>query len=164
MEEARFTIESESETQRFGEKVAAALCPGDVVGLMGDLGAGKTTLAGFVAHGLGVPEDTAVTSPTFVLINEYRGRMPVYHIDLYRLSSPEELYDLGIWEYYGGQGVCLVEWCDRFKDLWPEDALMIRIDLAEGEKRRITLSGVGRGRELIDILSRPSGIGHAFVP
>jgi len=140
-----------ADTERFGAALGAALRPGDVVGLRGDLGAGKTTLAGAVARALGVPRDEAVTSPTFTLINEHTGRLPIYHMDLYRLGDPSELYDLGLWEYYDGDGVCLVEWCDRFDDLWPDQALVVTLELLDGERRRVTLEGVGRGAELVRV-------------
>jgi tRNA threonylcarbamoyladenosine biosynthesis protein TsaE len=123
-----------------------------VVGLRGDLGAGKTTLAAAVAHALGVPAEVSVTSPSFTLINEYQGRMPVYHMDLYRLGDPSELYELGLWEYYDGGGVCLVEWCDRFDDLWPSHALVLTLHLGQGQARRIEIEGQGRGAELAGAL------------
>ncbi len=150
---APFTIRSEADTETFGRALAGGLRPGDVVGLCGDLGAGKTFLSGAIARAIGVPASTPVTSPTFTLINEYPGgRMPVYHMDLYRLGSPHDLYELGLWEYYGGDGVCLVEWCDRFSDLWPDDALVLTIALGTGETRTISAAGQGRGAELVTFL------------
>ena len=149
MERAALDIGSLAETVALAGRLAELLRPGDVVGLRGDLGAGKTTLAGAVAHALGVSQDVAVTSPSFTLINEYEGRIPVFHMDLYRLGDPSELYELGLWEYYDGDGVCLVEWCDRFDDLWPEDALVVTLHLGEGERRRVELEGQGRGGELV---------------
>jgi tRNA threonylcarbamoyladenosine biosynthesis protein TsaE len=154
METAIFEIGSESETGALGRALAALLRSGDVVGLCGDLGAGKTALARAVARGLGVPERVPVTSPTFTLVNEHVGRLPVYHMDLYRLCDARELYGLGLWEYYGGEGVCLVEWCDRFEDLWPQDALVLVIHLGEGEARRIEARGEGRGAALVRDLDR----------
>lgn len=148
MERAEIEIASLSQTLGLAERLAALLGPGDVVGLCGDLGAGKTTLAAAVAHALGVPPEQAVTSPSFTLINEYRGRLPIFHMDLYRLGDPAELYELGLWEYYDGGGVCLVEWCDRFDDLWPADALVVTLHLGQGEARRVELRGRGRGAEL----------------
>lgn len=150
-----FQIESEEQTRRFGERLAALLERGDVVGLRGDLGAGKTFLAGVVARAIGVPGHVPVNSPTFTLINEYHGgRFPLFHMDLYRLRNPSELYDLGLWEYYNGDGVCLVEWCDRFLDLWPDQALVLTIELGEGEKRTILATGEGRGARLVEQLRR----------
>ena len=153
MQQATFHIAERTETVAFGRFLATCLEPRDVVGLCGDLGAGKTFLAGAVAHGLQVPEDTPITSPTFTLIKEYRGRMPVYHMDLYRLGGPSEIYDLGLWEYYDGDGVCLVEWCDRFNDLWPDHALVLVLELGEGENRKITATGRGRGAQLVNLLT-----------
>ena len=149
MEQATFSVETKRQTADFGSRLARLLGPGDVVGLCGDLGAGKTFLAGAVAHGLGVPPDIAVTSPTFTLIKEYEGRLPVYHLDLYRLTDPGELYELGLWEYYDGQGVCLVEWCDRFTDLWPGHALVLTLELGDGEQRTITARGEERGADVV---------------
>lgn len=154
MDELKLEIASREQTRRLGELLGRLARPGDVIGLRGDLGAGKTFFAGAVAYGLGVPEDTAVTSPTFTLINEYQGRVPVYHMDLYRLGEPGELYDLGLWEYYDGDGVCLVEWCDRFDDLWPDHALVVTISLGDGENRGFVLAGTGRGEELARNLAR----------
>ena len=154
MRTAEFHIEDEAATERFGARLAALLRPGDVVGLCGDLGAGKTFLAAAVARALGVPDAVPVTSPTFTLINEYAGgRLPVYHMDLYRLGAAAELYELGLWEYYDGRGVCLVEWCDRFDDLWPEHALVLTLHLGEGASRRIAARGEGRGAELAAALA-----------
>jgi tRNA threonylcarbamoyladenosine biosynthesis protein TsaE len=149
METAVFEIAGEAGTEALGHALAALLRPGDVVGLSGDLGAGKTALARAVARGLGVPESVHVTSPTFTLVNEHEGRMPVYHMDLYRLCDARELYGLGLWEYYGGAGVCLVEWCDRFRDLWPQESMVLVIHLGEGEARRIEARGDGRGGALV---------------
>jgi tRNA threonylcarbamoyladenosine biosynthesis protein TsaE len=150
MRTATFDIADEDATARLGERLATLLAPGDVVGLRGDLGAGKTFLVGAVARSLGVPPEVTVSSPTFTLINEYfGGRLPVYHMDLYRLGAPAELYELGLWEYYDGRGVCLVEWCDRFDDLWPDDALVLTLHLLEGVSRRIEAAGSGRGAELV---------------
>ena len=142
-------IESIQDTDRLGRLMAEMLRPGDVVGLTGDLGAGKTYLAGRIARALGVPDAVPIASPTFTLIREYHeGRLPIYHMDLYRLGDSSELYELGLWEYYDGDGVCLVEWSNLFDDLWPDHALVVQIDLCAGEKRTVTLSGNGRGSEL----------------
>lgn len=153
MKTSKFTIRSENETNQFGERLAGILRAGDVVGLSGDLGAGKTFLSNAISRGLGVPKEEPVNSPTFTLINEYTGgRVRIYHMDLYRLGDSSELYDLGLWDYYGGDGVCLVEWFDKFEDLWPKDALVLTLHLGENESRTIAAAGEGRGAELISAL------------
>ncbi|MCU0662220.1 MAG: tRNA (adenosine(37)-N6)-threonylcarbamoyltransferase complex ATPase subunit type 1 TsaE [Myxococcota bacterium] len=151
----RLFIADQARMAAFGEILASLLEPGDVIGLCGDLGAGKTFLSGAIAHGLGVPQEVPITSPTFVLIHEHTdGRLPVYHMDLYRLGDPSELYELGLWEYYDGAGVCLVEWCDRFEDLWPQRALVIAIGLGKDEERFLELSGAQRGAALCQALAQ----------
>lgn len=154
MNEAKFFITNENETISLGTQLAAFLQPGDVIGLSGDLGAGKTFLSHAICRAAGVPASQPVNSPTFTLINEYQcDRFPLYHMDLYRLSEPDELYDLGIWEYYDGAGVCLVEWYDKFDDLWPQEALMLQIHLGASEQRIIDAKGGGRGAQIIQLLS-----------
>ena len=103
------------ETEEFGIKLGKSLKSGDIVCLNGDLGAGKTTLTKSIGLGLDVKE--YITSPTFTLINQYRGRLPVYHFDVYRLENVDELYDLGFDEYFYGNGVCIVEWAEKSKTL-----------------------------------------------
>ena len=128
---------SASETRELGVRLAEQLKAGDVILLDGELGAGKSELARGVAKGLGVQE--TVTSPSFTILNVYEsGRAPLYHFDWYRLESAEELYELGMDEYLGGDGIALVEWPGRCPDAVPEKHLRIRIE-AEGENtRRIT--------------------------
>ena len=153
MSDIILSIDTREDTDRLGGLIAKLAAPGDVVGLTGDLGAGKTYLAGQIAHGLGIPDTVSVSSPTFTLIKEYRqGRLPIYHMDLYRLGDPSELYELGLWEYYDGDGVCLVEWSNLFDDLWPDHALVVDIALGQGEKRTVTLKGRLRGREMAESL------------
>lgn len=126
------------ETQQVGQFLAEMLEPGCVIGLIGPLGAGKTFLSRAIAESLGVPP-LEISSPTYILINEYQGRLPVYHFDTYRLDSKEAFDDLGACEYLGGTGVCLVEWADRVRDRLPEDAWMIRLDHEGGDDRLLTL-------------------------
>ncbi len=154
MNDTVIQIRSLEDTERLGCLLAALLEPKDVVGLTGDLGAGKTYLAGCIAHALGVPEQVAITSPTFTLIKEYKqGRIPIYHMDLYRLVDPSDLYELGLWEYYDGDGVCLVEWSNMFDELWPDTSLTLHLSLGEGEQRTISVSGAHRGLTLARALA-----------
>jgi tRNA threonylcarbamoyladenosine biosynthesis protein TsaE len=132
-------VGSEAETDRLGRALAEAVGPGLVIGLVGPLGAGKTRLARAVAEGLGV-DPGAIASPTFVLIHEYDGRLPVYHFDTYRLSSPEDFEALGVADYWQAGGVCLVEWADRVLELLPEDHWLIGIEPTGPVSRRVSIA------------------------
>ncbi len=145
-----FRTSSAAETAGFGEKIGSFLASGDVVCLYGDLGAGKTKFAQGVACGLGIEDP--VTSPTFTLINEYQGRLPLYHMDVFRLCSPLEMEDLGYEEYFYGSGVTLVEWADIVHQILPQDRLDITISRCpEGDNfREIALAPLGdRFRRLV---------------
>ncbi len=125
---------SAEETRTLGEKLASGLKPGDVVLLNGELGAGKSELARGIARGLGVTE--TVASPSFTILNVYEsGRYPLYHFDWYRLESAEELYELGMDEYLGGDGIAVVEWAERCPEAVPEKHIQINIT-ATGEEQR----------------------------
>ncbi|MFL5796348.1 MAG: tRNA (adenosine(37)-N6)-threonylcarbamoyltransferase complex ATPase subunit type 1 TsaE [Actinomycetota bacterium] len=127
-----------------GEALAGVLVPGDVVALTGDLGAGKTTLVQGAARGLGV-DDHTVTSPTFTLVREYRGRWPVYHLDVYRLDRVQEVIDLGFEELLDPDGVAFVEWGDAIEGLLPEGHLEIELWTRPEDEGRIALiSSSGR--------------------
>ena len=128
-------------TAALGRRIGERLGPGAVVGLVGTLGAGKTYLTRAIAEGLGVPDGRVVTSPTFVLIQEYDGRLPVYHFDVYRLADAGAFLDLGAAEYLGGDGVCLIEWADRVRDWLPEDTLWVELEITGPKSRRVRLSG-----------------------
>lgn len=139
---------SASETRELGKRLAEKLMAGDVVLLEGELGAGKSELARGVARGLGVEE--TVTSPSFTILNVYEsGRTPLYHFDWYRLESDEELYELGMDEYLGGDGIALVEWPDRCPDAVPADCLRIRIRAAGRNTRQIEAEPAGCFRKII---------------
>ena len=130
---------SASETRALGERLASGLRPGDTVILEGELGAGKSELARGIARGLGVTE--TVTSPSFTILNVYEsGRCPLYHFDWYRLENEEELYELGMDEYLGGDGIAVVEWAERCPDAVPEDCIRIRLEATGEETRRITVN------------------------
>ena len=131
---------SEMETEKVGEKLAHTLSPGTVIAFTGDLGAGKTAFTRGLARGLGIPG--RVTSPTFTIVNEYEGgRLPLFHFDMYRLSSSEELIDIGWEDYLRRGGVCAVEWSERVHDAL-EGAITVNISRGDGEYDRIiTITG-----------------------
>jgi tRNA threonylcarbamoyladenosine biosynthesis protein TsaE len=137
--------ESPEATTAAGERLGARLGPGDVVALTGELGAGKTCFVQGVVRGLGVK--VAATSPTFVLVNEYRGRLPVHHVDAYRTQSLTELLDLGLEELIEGHGVTLVEWADRCDPLLPPRTIRVHIEGVGDEPRRITITDGNANRE-----------------
>ena len=130
-------------TEAFGRRLASLLFPGAIVALVGPLGAGKTHLARAIAEGLGVPDSRVVTSPTFVLIQEYEGRLPIFHFDAYRLTSEAEFDDLGTQEYYDSGGVCLIEWADRVSGSLPPEYLRITLESTGLTSRRVTVAAVG---------------------
>ena len=108
-----YKSESPEETQALGEKLGKTLTQGDVIALIGDLGTGKTCLTQGIARGIGTASDEVVSSPSYILINEYNGKVPIYHIDLYRLENSEEIAELGLSEYMEGDGICIIEWAER---------------------------------------------------
>ena len=130
---------SAQETQALGKRLGAQLGRGDVVACIGPLGAGKTCFLQGLARGLGVM--THVTSPTFVLVNQYRGRLPVYHVDAYRTGSLGELVDLGLEEMLHGEGVTVVEWADKLLPLLPARTVTVTIEGLGDEPRQIELAG-----------------------
>ena len=130
---------SPEETASAGERLGRVLPPGAVVALTGELGAGKTCFIQGVVRGLGV--DRRATSPTFVLVNEYRGRVPVFHVDLYRIERLDEIDDLGFPDAFDRGAVTLVEWADKLGPLLPPDAIRVHIDGVGDEVRRIRIDG-----------------------
>jgi tRNA threonylcarbamoyladenosine biosynthesis protein TsaE len=145
-----FALPGPEETARAGELLADLLVDGDLIGLVGDLGAGKTQLVQGLARGLGVPPERRVTSPTFALVNEYHGgRMPLIHADIYRIDKERELDELGLDEACRSEkGVVAIEWSDRFRVL-PPDHLAIAIAVTGDNTRTLSASGGGpRSREL----------------
>jgi tRNA threonylcarbamoyladenosine biosynthesis protein TsaE len=151
---ARRTLVSRSpeETQAIGEQLGARLTAGAVVACTGELGAGKTCFLQGLARGLGVTTD--VTSPTFVLINEYRGRLPVYHLDAYRTGSLTELVDLGLEEMLYGDGVTVVEWADKLLPLLPARTIHVHLSGLGDEPREIVVYEPGA-----EPADRPAALG-----
>jgi tRNA threonylcarbamoyladenosine biosynthesis protein TsaE len=142
---------SPEETQKLGIRLGELAQPGDVYLLTGDLGAGKTCLTQGIAWGLGINEHAV--SPTFVIMRELHGRLPLYHVDLYRLDRIEESLDLGLDDYLYGKGVCVVEWADKALKILPREHLMIDIGYLSDTERRLRLEAKGkRYEELADWL------------
>lgn len=140
---------SPEETRRFAFDLSMKLCPGDVLLLWGDLGAGKSEFTRGLAKGLGVKEPVA--SPSFTIMNAYdSGRIPLYHFDWYRLESSDELYEMGLEEYLGGDGIAVVEWPTQCADAIPETRLDIRLEPIDETTREITLIPQGGFRMIGD--------------
>lgn len=130
----RFITNSAEETERLGERIASKLKGTDVIALFGGLGMGKTAFTRGLAHGLGA--DDVVSSPTFALVNEYSGRVPVYHFDMYRVTSWDDLYSTGFFDYLD-TGVLVIEWSENIEGALPENALRITISRGENDNQRI---------------------------
>ena len=143
-ETSKVVTHSPEETHSFGMEFSAKLSRGDCVALTGDLGSGKTCLAQGICKGLGVSDQ--VTSPTYILINEYEGRdtkglpFPVYHFDLYRLGTPQELVELGCDDFFYGSGICLIEWAELAGGLLPENTTTIQIETSRVNQRTFNIT------------------------
>ena len=140
---AKLTVTSRNPEETFliGKIIGRNLIEKDVVALVGDLGTGKTCLTQGIARGLGVPDEYQITSPSFTLINEYQGRMMLYHFDLYRLSRASEMDDMGYEEYLFGEGVSVIEWADKVKGILPDETLFVLINYTDENERNIIISG-----------------------
>lgn len=160
----RIRTESPEETQQLGRAIGRQSEAGDIYLLHGPLGAGKTCLTQGIAWGLDVPG--YARSPTFVLMNQYRGRLVLHHLDLYRVSSSLEAWDLGLEEQLFGDGICVVEWADRAEDLFPEESLFISLEYGRGQSERfITLeSHANRFLPLFQELGRLFPAAHQVLP
>lgn len=151
-------VDSEAETDRVGRALAAVATPGTVIGLSGPLGAGKTRLVRALAESLEV-DPGLISSPTYVLIHEYQGTIPIYHFDTYRLGDADEFDALGAADYWDGDGLCLIEWADRVADRLPADAWSLRIEPLGPTRRRFVLEWPGSRCEadaLSSLLSSPN--------
>lgn len=151
-------LDTEAQTRALARSLAAALGPGDVIGLEGGLGAGKTTFARGAVHGLGVSEETAITSPTFALLHNYQGRLPIGHADLYRLSEEVELEELGLDELLDEGAVLFVEWGRKFPAMADRTVLWIELEILSSQARRARLRAQGdRGDALLTALRERFG-------
>lgn len=148
-------MKSAEETIELGKRIGKLLQVGDVVALIGRLGSGKTTLTQGLARGLGVKKRNYVTSPSFTLIKEYKGRIPIYHIDLYRIDNIKEIFNLGYEEYFYGEGVTIIEWAEKIRRLLPEEVLVINLETVDENRRRIEFIPKGKHyRNIVDKLTR----------
>lgn len=146
---------SDQDTVRLGCRVGQVLRAGDVLALIGELGSGKTCFTRGVAYGLGVGTETVITSPSFSLANEYRGRYPLAHMDLYRLEGGEDSFFMGLDEYLDGERVVVVEWAERCPEMMPAKTLTVRLMIHDESTRIIRFSGYKqRAVEIIHIISR----------
>lgn len=133
------------ETRVLAERLGGLLQPGEVVALMGELGSGKTLFAQGLARGLQVPEVYYITSPTFAIVNEYPGRIPFYHVDLYRIGDPEELTELGLEEMIYGEGAVAIEWAERLGDELPRERLEVYLEFTGATARSVRFQAFGTG-------------------
>lgn len=135
---------SDEETIGLGQRLGHLLSEGDVVALVGELGSGKTWFTKGLALGLGVSADTIVTSPSFTLVNEYKGRYTIYHMDFYRLETLPEVLSAGLEEYLHNSGVVVLEWADRWPDILPENRVMVQFVIIDDRSRELTFSAFHR--------------------
>lgn len=128
------TTHSIAETVSLGQTIGAGLVPGTIVALTGDLGSGKTTFTKGLARGLEVPENYHITSPSYTLVNEYPGKHPLFHVDLYRIDDPVDVEDIGLYDMLYGNGIVVIEWADRLDDRLLKERIDIHIEMIDTEK------------------------------
>lgn len=131
-----YRMRTEEDTRSFGLALARKLQAGDVLALIGDLGTGKTALTRYIGEGLGIRQ--RISSPTFTIVREYTdGRLPLYHFDVYRITDPDEMFNIGADEYFYGEGVCIVEWADLIEEILPENTNYIYLSYGQDPEERI---------------------------
>ena len=136
----QITTRSVDETQKLGKIIGAAVTAGKVLALTGDLGSGKTAFVQGLARGLDVPDDYYITSPSYTLINEYPGRFPLFHIDLYRITDSVDIEDIGLYEILNDNGVVAVEWADRIEQKLLLDPITIHFEITDDDTRKIFIT------------------------
>lgn len=150
-----FDLPDLAATETIGRRLGKVIQPGTIIALNGTLGAGKTHLTRAIAEGLEVKNPAAVNSPTFVLIQEYPARLPIFHFDVYRLTSNEQFLDLGVNEYFESGGVCIIEWAEKVQECLPIDRLTINLSILSPTARRLTVtSGGTKSQELLERLEK----------
>jgi tRNA threonylcarbamoyladenosine biosynthesis protein TsaE len=150
---------SASETVRIGKTIGSRLLPGDVVALLGELGAGKTQFIKGLAAGMGIENSAYISSPSFTLIHEYPGEIPFYHIDLFRLGREQEAEELGLEDYFQGRGITAIEWADKIPSLLPKELLFVSIAYIDKNIRSLEISGKGKRYEDLVNQVQCSGFG-----
>ncbi|CEJ75186.1 tRNA (adenosine(37)-N6)-threonylcarbamoyltransferase complex ATPase subunit type 1 TsaE [Paraclostridium sordellii] len=145
-------LENEEQTKDIGYKLGQLVTPKSVICLIGDLGAGKTTMTQSLAKALEV--DDYITSPTFTIVNEYEGRIPLYHFDVYRIGSSDEMYDIGFDEYIDGDGVCIIEWANLIEDILPNEYLYIEMNYKETGREMILTPKGEKYEEIVKELTK----------
>ncbi len=150
--------DSRERTLEAGRRIGGILTRGDVVALSGELGSGKTCLTQGIAKGLGVAENVPVVSPTFTLINEYPGRTPLFHLDVYRLSGSRDLEDMGYEEYFYGSGIIVIEWAEKIRDILPANTLHVNLRYIDENTREMTLEGPGDKIKILEELLQSEGV------
>jgi tRNA threonylcarbamoyladenosine biosynthesis protein TsaE len=133
----KFVTKSEAETENLGERFSSKLLPGDVVALYGGLGAGKTAFVRGIARGLGLA--ARVSSPTFTIVNEYLGKVPLFHFDMYRLKGTDELFEIGWEDYLDRGGICVVEWSENVENAFFPDTIRVHIEKTGDSEREIEI-------------------------
>ena len=158
------SLDSVKNTLEFGERLGHTLKGGDVLALTGDLGAGKTLITRGIALGLGITAEQ-VTSPTFTLIQTYKGRIPVIHVDLYRLEDPSAILQLGLEEYFTPQNIVIIEWADRLLQILPPDYLALHLEHGDTETiRHLTIRGTGpRSTDVVTSLSHSNMVDRSIT-
>ena len=144
----KYITNSYEETERVAEELAKSLKGGEVIAMYGDLGTGKTAFVRGLVRALGI--EGHITSPTFTIMNAYNGRLPLYHVDVYRIADPDEMYEIGCDEYIGSDGVCVIEWAELIEDILPDEYIKINIkkDSEKGDDyREITIENAGLSKE-----------------
>jgi tRNA threonylcarbamoyladenosine biosynthesis protein TsaE len=152
---------SASETLRIGKNIGNRLLPGDIVALVGELGAGKTQFIKGLAAGVGIGSLTYISSPSFTLIREHPGKIPFYHMDLFRLGGEKEAEELGLEDYFQGGGITAIEWADKIPSLLPKERLLIHIAYTGKNTRSIEI--IGKGKRFEDMVKELSewGMGNS---
>lgn len=154
MEAIHIQLNNLDDTEKLGRLLGRLAAPGDVICLDGDLGAGKTALSQAIARGLEVPDKCYVTSPSFALLHEYQGRIPLYHMDFYRLQDGSEVQDLGLDEYFYLEGLTVIEWSTRAVEVLPAERLTLEIVLSGHFSRTVFLKGSNRYATMLQRISR----------